>query len=446
MSVFQVENLRAESMRASKSQAVAGAENYESVRNELAAIKEELERAKEMLEREKEQHKLDLQALSYTRKQVVSQERSQIESKMKISALEDQLTQVKKEKESAQNVAAVIKGEDSQLVQELRQHNEILLDQLQKGGGGGQSELHQVIKCLRREKDMAQSKSDVFETKVANLELQLRMLESKCSELEEKCDQRREAESSETMVTIPQTKYDELLQQCETLNALTDSSIIQRETNVALSAELNELRPKLKNVLEELDSLKSRNNLFQEKIVSEEENVTQLSDKIRKLTGKITLAEERIAELESQLNSSQSQLSLNTESLRTKLNVQNQELMKKNFEVRKLNTEKENLLKQSTTDKESLAKVSVELTKEKAALAEANAQMQQLKTTLTEAQNEAAKVAQLNETLEETKDAMSKQEAKMLEVTAREVKVDIFTKFSCDYQIEPQSWFKLEIS
>jgi chromosome segregation ATPase len=421
-----MENLRSDSMRASKNQAVAGAENHESVRNELAAIKEELVRAQEMLEREKEQHKLDLQALSYTRKQVVSQERAQAETKIKIGALENELAQIKNEMESAQNVAAVIKGEDSQLVQQLRQHNEILLDQLQRGGGGGQSELHQVIKCLRREKDMAQSKSDVFETKAANLELQLRTLETKCSELEELCDRRSAAEASQTLVTIPQSKFDELLQQAETLNALTDSSIVQRETNVALSAELNELRPKLKSVLEELESLKSRNNLFQEKIVSEEENVAELNNKIRELTGKITLAEERVVELEEQLNSSQSQLSNNTETLRTKLNVQNQELLKKNFEVRKLSSEKENLLKQSTTDKESLAKVSVELTKEKAAVVEANAQLVQLKSSLAEAQKEAAKVAELNENLQQAKDAVTKKDAEMAVITAREIKVRYF--------------------
>lgn len=421
-----MENLRSDSMRASKNQAVAGAENFESVQNELATIKEELVRAREMLEREKEQHKLDLQALSYTRKQVVSQEKAQTETKMKIGTLEDELARIKNEMVSAQNVAAVVKGEDSQLMQELRQHNEILLNQLQKGGGGGQSELHQVIKCLRREKDMAQSKSDVFETKAANLELQLRSMESRCSELEELCDQRTAAEARQTLVTIPQAMYDELLQQSETLNALTDSSIMQRETNVALSAELNELMPKLKNALDELESLKSRNNLFQEKIVSEEENVMELNVKIRELTGKITLAEERIVELESQLNSSQSQLSSNTETLRTKLNVQNQELLKKNFEVRKLSSEKENLLKLSATDKENLAKVSVELTKEKAAVAEANTQMQQLKMNLVEAQKEAAKVAELHESLQQAKDALTKKDADVAVITAREIKVKYF--------------------
>jgi chromosome segregation ATPase len=236
----------------SQSEAVANTE-YQKLLNELAAIKEELVRAQEMLEREKEQHKEDLQALSCKRKQLVSQERAQAEAKMKISALEDELARIKNEMESAQNVAAIIKGEDSQLVQQLRQHNEILLDQLQGGGGGGQSELHQVIKCLRREKDMAQSKSDVFETKAANLELQLRTLETKCSDLEELCDRRRAAEASQTLVTVPQSKLDELLQQAETLNALTETSIVQRETNVALSAEL-------KNVLEKLELMKSESS------------------------------------------------------------------------------------------------------------------------------------------------------------------------------------------
>lgn len=66
-------------------------------------------------------------------------------------------------------------------------------------------------------------------------------------------DQRRAAESSQTLVTIPQSKLDELLQQAEMLNALTDTSIEQRETIEALSAEL-------KSVMEELEVLKSKNS------------------------------------------------------------------------------------------------------------------------------------------------------------------------------------------
>ncbi|XP_059479263.1 nucleoprotein TPR-like isoform X2 [Neocloeon triangulifer] len=449
----QIETLRAELVEASRQHAIAtvGLETEEAINkvtNELAALKEKQERCEETLEREKEQHKLDLQALAITRKQLVASEKSVLELKERILCLEGEVQMAKNSFENAKSMASVVSGDRSDLVQELKAHNAVLHEQLQQfmqqsaghplNLSGSFSEedtpepLVQVMKHLRRERDMAQSKADALEAKAANLRLQIDTLERKLEEANEDMKRKREEETGQLMTSIPQSRYEELLRQSDTLNALTDSSIVQRQKNDALSKENAELKPKLKAAQEEIESLKNRNNLFQEKIVAEEENSKELLEKHRLETNRANLAESKLRELEQKLNtsgSSQQNMTAEISNLKGRITNLAQEMQKKIVENKKVSLERDNLQKQLDAEKSSASKIAQELAQEKTNVTSKSAEVEQLKKSLDESKKEAsAKVIEVTATATKIKEALTNKEKEFEDLNNKHCKVRAIAK------------------
>ncbi|XP_065348252.1 myosin-2 heavy chain-like isoform X1 [Cloeon dipterum] len=437
----QIDSLRAEVANAGQRQAVAivGQEKEEAIRNlkkELAAMKEKQERGEESLEREKEQHKLDLQALSITRKQLVALEKTSLELKERISSLEFEVQKAKSDLENARLTANVVSGDQSD---ELREQNRILYQQLEQvlsqrgrieSSLGEEDALLGVLSVLRRERDLAQAKADAFEAKAANMQMQIQTLSANHAELSEELARLRVGESNQ--VTVSRSKYEEYLQMAENLNALTDSSIVQRKKNDDLAKEIAELRPKWKSAMEEIESLKNRNNLFQEKIIAEEEAAKELIEKHRLEVERANQAESKIREMEQKLNStgsSQQQLSSEISNLKVRINALVQDMTKKNADIRRMTLEKNALQKQLEAAKGLTSKISDELAQEKANVAAKATEIEQLKTSLENTKKEmTAKVNELTGVVNETKESLGKKEKEFEDLNSKHGKVRAIAK------------------
>ncbi|KAL0119598.1 hypothetical protein PUN28_007798 [Cardiocondyla obscurior] len=114
-------------------------------------------------------------------------------------------------------------------------------------------QLLRVMKYLRREKDLALAKSDVLRAENLRLKSQAEMIEKRLKETENLLNSEREKSEIDVMTT---SKHAELLRKVETLNAITDSNRILREERDNLSAKVNELTAKVNALSEEVVPLR----------------------------------------------------------------------------------------------------------------------------------------------------------------------------------------------
>ncbi|XP_020297083.1 nucleoprotein TPR-like isoform X2 [Pseudomyrmex gracilis] len=114
-------------------------------------------------------------------------------------------------------------------------------------------QLLRVMKYLRREKDLAMAKSDVLRAENLRLKSQAEMAEKRLKETEAILNAEREKAEIDVMAT---SKHAELLRKVETLNAITDSNRILREERDQLSAKVNELTAKVNALSEEVVPLR----------------------------------------------------------------------------------------------------------------------------------------------------------------------------------------------
>lgn len=114
-------------------------------------------------------------------------------------------------------------------------------------------QLLRVMKYLRREKDLALAKSDVLRAENLRLKSQSEVVEKRLKETETLLNSEREKSEIDVMTT---SKHAELLRKVETLNAITDSNRILREERDNLSAKVNELTTKANALSEEVVPLR----------------------------------------------------------------------------------------------------------------------------------------------------------------------------------------------
>ncbi|XP_067216179.1 nucleoprotein TPR isoform X3 [Linepithema humile] len=214
-------------------------------------------------------------------------------------------------------------------------------------------QLLRVMKYLRREKDLAMAKSDVLRAENLRLKSQAEMAEKRLKESETLLNSEREKSEIDVMTT---SKHAELLRKVETLNAITDSNRILREERDSLSAKVNELMAKVNALSEE---------------------VVPLRDISRDLTAKT----EALAEENTSLKGEATRWRQRANTLLERANKASPE------DWRRLQTERENLSKLLTSERETHAKRSEEFNQtkmEKSKLEEQLGQMQKQIQTLDE--------------------------------------------------------------
>ncbi|XP_054741283.1 nucleoprotein TPR [Anastrepha obliqua] len=192
-------------------------------------------------------------------------------------------------------------------------------------------QLLQIIKYLRKEKDLIDAKLDILKAENARLQSENMILQKKLDELKGSLTQERA--KSETLV-VSTTKHEEILRKIENLNAITDSNRILREERNSLVSRVKELNEHITAIENDLLPLQNQNR--------------ELSTKIEELTSENT--------------------SLRTEAIkwRQRANVLVEKSNKNPEEFKRLQTERENLAKMLTHEKDLLKQTTDELNSIKA--------------------------------------------------------------------------------
>ncbi|XP_072763769.1 nucleoprotein TPR isoform X2 [Anoplolepis gracilipes] len=222
-------------------------------------------------------------------------------------------------------------------------------------------QLLRVMKYLRREKDLALAKSDVLRAENLRLKSQSEIAEKRLKETEMLLNSEREKSEIDVMTT---SKHAELLRKVETLNAITDSNRILREERDHLSAKVNELSAKVNALSEEVVPLrdKSRNLTAKTEALMEENN---------SLKGEVTRWRQRANTLLEKANKASPEdwrrLQTERENLSKLLTSEREIHAKRNEEFNQIKTEKVKLEEQMTelqrqiqTQEEQMARVSEE--------------------------------------------------------------------------------------
>ncbi|KOX78183.1 Nucleoprotein TPR [Melipona quadrifasciata] len=123
-------------------------------------------------------------------------------------------------------------------------------------------QLLRVMKYLRREKDLAVAKFDVLRAENLRLKSQVEVIEKRLKETEAALNSEREKSEIDVVTT---SKHAELLRKVETLNAITDSNRILREERDNLSAKVSELTAKVATLSEEVVPLRDTSRDLQAK-------------------------------------------------------------------------------------------------------------------------------------------------------------------------------------
>ncbi|XP_018376594.1 PREDICTED: nucleoprotein TPR-like isoform X1 [Trachymyrmex cornetzi] len=205
-------------------------------------------------------------------------------------------------------------------------------------------QLLRVMKYLRREKDLAIAKTDVLRAENLRLKSQVEIVEKRLKETETSLNSEREKSEINVMTT---SKHAELLRKVETLNAITDSNRILREERDSLSVKVNELTTKVNSLSEE---------------------VVPLRDISRDLTAKT----EALTEENTSLKGEATRWRQRANTLLERANKASPE------DWRRLQTERENLSKLLTSERETHTKRTEEFNQVKTEKAKLEEQLTQL--------------------------------------------------------------------
>uniref|UniRef100_A0A182NZD0 Nucleoprotein TPR n=1 Tax=Anopheles epiroticus TaxID=199890 RepID=A0A182NZD0_9DIPT len=132
-------------------------------------------------------------------------------------------------------------------------------------------QLLQIIKYLRKEKDLAVARFDVLRSENVRIQSEFMLLQKQLDETEAELKQMRENSDIDT-VTV--AKHQELLRTVETYNAITDSNRVLREERDTLNQKVRELT---QHILER-----------QNKLIPLEEKVAELEVKLESATNENT--------------------------------------------------------------------------------------------------------------------------------------------------------------
>lgn len=260
--------------------------DLDNARSEIAKLSEAVQNAEDKYTHEMILHSTDIQTLSQV-KEDLSRAQNQLNElvALKNSAVEKMET----EKVSWLERQKILTSENEQLSQRLKDlndQNSLLHDQIQALGtqlsvshasrsesmnesasdstmnisvseddNKSSEQLFQIVKFLRKEKDIAMAKFDILQAETMRLKSQLEIAEKQLDDTKLSLASERER-SEVNMVTV--NKQSDILRKVETLNALTDSNRILREERDSLTARVEELSNALKVMEEQLTPLQEK--------------------------------------------------------------------------------------------------------------------------------------------------------------------------------------------
>ncbi|KAB7506415.1 Nucleoprotein TPR [Armadillidium nasatum] len=232
-------------------------------------------------EREVMYHAADLEALK-TLKSKLANYNSEIEevvhAKIKV---EEELKEIKAAQEARIEKLENMNKEYSTRIEGLEEQNKKLLDEftqlsdkmssvqmkLSSGGAEGvnssfsedearsSEQLLEIIKYLRKEKEIAYGKVDVTRAEVVRLECQVKLVEDQVKQLNKHLAEERE----KNQASIESTgKYAEMMRKVHTLDALADSNRLLREEKENLKISLDAVNAKISSLQSQIEPLQGR--------------------------------------------------------------------------------------------------------------------------------------------------------------------------------------------
>ncbi|XP_021710520.1 nucleoprotein TPR isoform X2 [Aedes aegypti] len=273
-------------------------------------------------------------------------------------------------------------------------------------------QLLQIIKYLRKEKDIAVAKFDILRSENVRVQSELMMFQKKLEEAQAQLAQERE--KSETGV-VTAAKHEDILRKLETFNAITDSNRVLREERDGLNKRIRELSERLLKAEDELFPLQEKVRELSVKIESATSENSTLRLEATRWRQRANLLVER-----SNKTSPEDWKRLQTERENlAKMLTQEKELLKKSneelnsirVEKGKLETEVTNLTKQLTGATEQNKKYAEELDVLRQAGAKMTTEIGEVKTTLTKRDEDLLKLTdELSNKDKELTDAKSKEQ------------------------------------
>ncbi|VVC86731.1 unnamed protein product, partial [Leptidea sinapis] len=329
-------------------------------RTEISSLSEAVQKAEDKYSHELMLHSSDLKLLSKAKEDL-----SRVENELnEMVALKNSLVEKVETQEAAwAEKEKVLAKENEELVQRLKDlndQNSLLHDQIQALGTQlsvshtsksfsesinesandsninisvheddvrSSEQLFQIVKFLRKEKDIVMAKFEMLQAETRRLKSQLEINEKQLDE--SKLALAAERERSEvTMVTVD--KQSDILRKLEAFNAITDSNRFLREESASLSARVEDLTKQVKIL---------------------EDEMTPLQDKISDLTSK-----------NETLQSENKSLKADCARWRSRVNSLVERANKTSPEDwKRLQNERETLAKMLTIEKENNRKVTEEL-------------------------------------------------------------------------------------
>ncbi|XP_050664240.1 nucleoprotein TPR-like [Leptidea sinapis] len=329
-------------------------------RTEISSLSEAVQKAEDKYSHELMLHSSDLKLLSKAKEDL-----SRVENELnEMVTLKNSLVEKVETQEAAwAEKEKVLAKENEELVQRLKDlndQNSLLHDQIQALGTQlsvshtsksfsesinesandsninisvheddvrSSEQLFQIVKFLRKEKDIVMAKFEMLQAETRRLKSQLEINEKQLDE--SKLALAAERERSEvTMVTVD--KQSDILRKLEAFNAITDSNRFLREESASLSARVEDLTKQVKIL---------------------EDEMTPLQDKISDLTSK-----------NETLQSENKSLKADCARWRSRVNSLVERANKTSPEDwKRLQNERETLAKMLTIEKENNRKVTEEL-------------------------------------------------------------------------------------
>ncbi|XP_045784623.1 nucleoprotein TPR-like [Maniola jurtina] len=385
----------------------------ESSRSEITKLSEAVQMAEDKYTHEMILHSSDIQTLSNVKEEL---SRAQNQLNELVALKNNTVEKMESEKMSLIEREKILIGENEQLAQRLKDlndQNSLLHEQIQALGtrlsvshasrsysesmnesandsninisytedGKSSEQLLQIIKLLRKEKDIAVAKFEILQAETMRLKSQLEITEKQLDDC--KLSLAAEREKSEvSMVTV--NRQSDILRKVETLDALTDSNRSLREERDTLKNQVEELTLNIKSLEEQFGPLQEKIGDYKSK------NETLLSEN--------------------------TVLKADSARWRTRVNALVERANKTSSEDwKRLKNERETLAKMLTNEKENLRKVSEEL----GALKVEKSKLEEQYSLLARQQNNVVEEnKKLNEELQVLKDDMSRLTEELAKIRA----------------------------
>ena len=227
-------------------------------------------------------------------------------------------------------------------------------------------QLLELIRFLRREKEIAISRFEVTEAETHRLRTNLEQLQRQLTEAQASLQHERERSATSTLTS---SKHTELLRKLETLNALTDSNRLLREERTTLATEKEELVSKISALEVELqplrdasrdlntriDELTAENQTLRRQVVAWKARTNSLQER----AGRATADDLKRVQLEKeQLQKQLEQSNAKTSSVMSEFQRTNSQLLvaqqKQLDEIKKLKEEAQQLIQKSSSLQEDV--------------------------------------------------------------------------------------------